>query len=758
MNERTARWMLVVILVLFVVFGLAYALTTPTLEAPDEIHHYNYIRSLVNTGRPPVLEEGAGRGFGHHAPLYYAAGALASFWVGEEDLEAWSDRHNPFFGYEFGEVGRDNKNLYLHPDDDTFGTSDTWLGIRVVRAVSVLMGACTVFLVYLVGREVFPERPEMAVGAAGLAAFIPEFLFISGAVNDDNGASLFGALSLLLLMRLLRRGPSLARCIGLGLALGLGWLSKLTTFALVPTAGVVVALLAWRRRSWADLFRWGAVVLIVAAVLIVPWLVRQTLLYGDPTGTAREMTEWGLRDQPVTLADLIPDLYWLRTSFWGRLGYNQVPLSTWIYDLLDAVSLISILGLVRLVVRRRRRARAIGPHPLGPGTVMLQIGVLALSILLVFGPMVVRRFLRPMPNFGRYLFPVLPAIALLMFVGLAAWLPRRYRTHLAIGVTLAMLALGVSGLLFYLAPAYERPEIYDLATAPEPTYQLDRIYLDLCEGDCEEGELPLARLLGYDLDQDVAMPGQAFLVTLYWEVLGETSENHVLFAQLFGRGGTRVGQRDTYTGLGHYPTSFWQPGQVIADEVPIPVDPEADAPSLLRLDVGLYHRDTGSRLTVVDTAGEEISSPTVGSLRMSASEDIAPPAFQADYRLGEDIALIGYGLRRSEGELTLTLHWACLAPVELDYTVFAHLTDPAGQLVAQADGPPAEGTYPTSAWIPGEVIAEERVFAIQELTPGTYQILVGMYLLESGERLPAFDTNGESLIDDTVPLTGVELP
>jgi hypothetical protein len=143
---------------------------------------------------------------------------------------------------------------------------------------------------------------------------------------------------------------------------------------------------------------------------------------------------------------------------------------------------------------------------------------------------------------------------------------------------------------------------------------------------------------------------------------------------------------------------------------------------------------------------------------MSASEDIAPPAFQADYRLGEDIALIGYGLRRSEGELTLTLHWACLAPVELDYTVFAHLTDPAGQLVAQADGPPAEGTYPTSAWIPGEVIAEERVFAIQELTPGTYQILVGMYLLESGERLPAFDTNGESLIDDTVPLTGVELP
>jgi hypothetical protein len=210
--------------------------------------------------------------------------------------------------------------------------------------------------------------------------------------------------------------------------------------------------------------------------------------------------------------------------------------------------------------------------------------------------------------------------------------------------------------------------------------------------------------------------------------------------------------------LGHYPTSFWQPGQVIADEVPIPVDPEADAPSLLRLDVGLYQRDTGSRLTVVDASGEEIGSPTLGSLRMATAEEVAPPAFPADYRLGEDIALIGYGLHQSGDELTLTLHWACLAPLELDYTVFAHLTDSAGQLVSQADGPPAEGAYPTSAWVPGEVIAEERVFAFQDLAPGTYQILVGMYLLESGERLPAVDAEGEILLDDTVPLAEVELP
>ena len=90
---------------------------------------------------------------------------------------------------------------------------------------------------YRIGREVFPKRSEMALGAAGLAAFIPEFLFISGAINDDNGAALFGALALWAMVRILRRGFSLSRGLGLGLVLGLGLLSKLTVIALLPSAG-----------------------------------------------------------------------------------------------------------------------------------------------------------------------------------------------------------------------------------------------------------------------------------------------------------------------------------------------------------------------------------------------------------------------------------------------------------------------------------------------------------------------------------------
>jgi hypothetical protein len=332
---------------------------------------------------------------------------------------------------------------------------------------------------------------------------------------------------------------------------------------------------------------------------------------------------------------------------------------------------------------------------------------------------------------------------------LSAWLPRRYHAYLVAGIAAAMLALGIAGWVGFLAPAYARPPIYRPADAPVPSHRLDRVYL-------EDGR-PLARLIGYDLGQEGVESGKTAHVTLHWEVLGGTEVDYVLFAQLFGRAAAKVSQRDTYPGLGHYPTSFWQVGQVIVDEVPLPVAADAVAPNRLRLDAGLYRRG-GGRLEVVDGGGNPIDTATIGWLKLLQTQEPPAPGLSVDYQLGDAIKLTGYDLKREPNRASLTLQWSCLAPVDRDYVVFVHLLTNEDTLVTQADGPPVGGDYPTSFWSPGERIADQHVLDILDLPPGAYRLQIGMYLLETGQRLPVTDLEGQRLANDAIPLAELDLP
>ena len=57
--------------------------------------------------------------------------------------------------------------------------------------------------------------------------------------------------------------------------------------------------------------------------------------------------------------------------------------------------------------------------------------------------------------------------------------------------------------------------------------------------------------------------------------------------------------------------------------------------------------------------------------------------------------------------------------------------------MAQSDGPPAEGRYPTSFWPPGTVIEDERVVAVPATTPpGSHGLRAGLYRVPDGARLP----------------------
>jgi hypothetical protein len=138
-------------------------------------------------------------------------------------------------------------------------------------------------------------------------------------------------------------------------------------------------------------------------------------------------------------------------------------------------------------------------------------------------------------------------------------------------------------------------------------------------------------------------------------------------------------------------------------------------------------------------------------LRPAGLFDPPAPAGEPLAHFGNGVSLLAAEGRSGEAA-AVTLTWqAGSAALAGPATVFVHLLDEAGQLVAQDDGPPLAGTYPFALWAAGQVVADARVLD----RPGA-AVLVGLYDPATGERLPAMDAAGAPLADDAVrlPLLG----
>src|SRR5262245_16712833 len=166
----------------FVVLAVGYSLITPLLETPDELWHYYFVREvgqyhgLLVQNAPTATSLAAESG---QPPLYYVLGGLATTWIDARDFESIIHR-NPNAGFD--EQALDNRNIYLHGNNEFVPWQGAVLAMHISRLVSVLTGLLAVGATYRLAQALFPQRPDWAVGGAAFVAFLPQFGFVSGAV------------------------------------------------------------------------------------------------------------------------------------------------------------------------------------------------------------------------------------------------------------------------------------------------------------------------------------------------------------------------------------------------------------------------------------------------------------------------------------------------------------------------------------------------------------------------------------------------
>jgi hypothetical protein len=179
-------------------------------------------------------------------------------------------------------------------------------------------------------------------------------------------------------------------------------------------------------------------------------------------------------------------------------------------------------------------------------------------------------------------------------------------------------------------------------------------------------------------------------------------------------------------------------------------------PETHRLRINLVNPQTGrtaakpqmlSETLEVDTWPLETEFPPIDTV------------LRADF--GEPAAVELHGFELLPGStspgalLQLKLYWRAVTTLPANYNVFIHLANEKGELVAQGDGPPLGGFRPTLSWRPGEVFVDEHAIMLSpEIPPGEYRLWIGLYDVDTGQRLPA-TVAGEAVVDGTVVLQQV---
>jgi len=271
----------------------------------------------------------------------------------------------------------------------------------------------------------------------------------------------------------------------------------------------------------------------------------------------------------------------------------------------------------------------------------------------------------------------------------------------------------------------------------------------------QETRLGPITFLGYRLPEADLRPGHLLTIDVFWQARATPERDYRVNLQMMDTAGNLLAETILPPTRPDYPTTLWQPGDVLGGKLALEIPPMATESATLRLKlIDPEGRPVGHPVTLRE-------SPPIVPWPLETELPPVPQPLSAVFGDGPAvdaplIALHGFDAPQTAAPgavVPITLFWQSQVNLDRNLVVLVHLTDEAGNIVAQADGVPVNGMRLTLSWRAGEVLVDEHALQLPaELAPGAYQLWVGFYDPDSGARLAA-RAGDEVWPDGRLPLT-----
>lgn len=429
-NEVSERRWLALIFVLYFLLGIGYSLLMPIWEAPDEPAHYHLAWHLARKGEYATIEQN------------YEAVQPRTFYILGSYVIHTLDRFNPeFSSYVLPKEYKSNIRVAERRFDWNDGNNRFLPGVYALRWINLLFGALALWISWKAFCLIAPDQRTLRIAALLLAALTPQYLHIMSSVNNDALGTLAGAYLFYLTVRVVKDQDNLLAIFVVILAVVLPLATKLTV---LPVSAALLAIIGGKWLFGVRQKKW----LVIAGLVVVFSIGVVYFFFPEIIDWTQKEISWRLfsfRKKGLTPEYLKLISNQILQTYWGKVGWIAVGLPNWV------IYLLTLLGVGGMAIQERRVALR---KTADPGFSAWIVAFLMASFTALA---VARNGLTTGATQGRFLFPAIGALSLLMISGWHGVLPERIQKNLPWMVMILMIILNMTLWIFGIIPVYYQP-------------------------------------------------------------------------------------------------------------------------------------------------------------------------------------------------------------------------------------------------------------------------------------------------------------